>query len=140
MALNLDAMRAKLDKLNGKGEGAGNKNLFWRPEEGESNIRIVSTADGDPFKERFFHYGVGNQSFLCPKRNFGDDCPVCNFANQLWNEGTEESKKQAKEMITSVLKTIKMNFLKAMSISFSLMTRYPSLRLLKNHLRNLAMR
>ena len=99
MALNLDAMRAKLDKLNGKGEGAGNnKNLFWRPEEGESNIRIVSTADGDPFKERFFHYGVGNQSFLCPKRNFGDECPVCNFANQLWNEGTEESKKQAKEM------------------------------------------
>ena len=97
MALNLDAMKAKLDKLNGKGDGV-NKNRFWRPEEGESNIRIVSTPDGDPFKEKFFHYGVGNQSFLCPKRNFGDDCPVCNFANQLWNEGTEESKKQAKEM------------------------------------------
>ena len=96
MALNLDAMKAKLDKLNGKGEG-GKKN-FWRPEEGESNIRIVSTPDGDPFKERFFHYGVGGQSFLCPKRNFGDDCPVCNFANKLWNEGTEESKRQAKEM------------------------------------------
>ena len=96
MALNLEAMKAKLDKLNGKGDG-GKKN-FWRPEEGESNIRIVSTADGDPFKEKFFHYGIGGQSFLCPKRNFGDDCPACNFANQLWNEGTEESKKQAKEM------------------------------------------
>ena len=36
MALNLDAMKAKLDKLNGKGDG-GKKN-FWRPEEGESNI------------------------------------------------------------------------------------------------------
>ena len=96
MGLNLDAMKAKLDKLNGKGDG-GKKN-FWRPEDGESNIRIVSTPDGDPFKEKFFHYGIGGQSFLCPKRNFGDDCPVCNFANQLWNEGTEESKKQAKEM------------------------------------------
>ena len=95
MALNLDAMKAKLDKLNGKSEGKKN---FWRPEDGESNIRIVSTADGDPFKEKFFHYGIGGQSFLCPKRNFGDDCPACNFANQLWNEGTEESKKQAKEM------------------------------------------
>ena len=96
MALNLDAMKAKLDKLNGKGDG-GKKN-FWRPEEGESNIRIVSTPDGDPFKEKFFHYGIGGQSFLCPTRNFGDDCPACNFANKLWNEGTEESKRQAKEM------------------------------------------
>ena len=98
MALNLDAMKAKLDKLNGKGEGSGNRNLFWRPEEGESNIRIVSTPDGDPFKEKFFHYNVGTSGFLCPKRNFGDDCPVCNFANKLWNEGTEESKKQAKDL------------------------------------------
>lgn len=95
MALNLDAMKAKLDKLNGKGDGKKN---FWRPEDGESNIRIVSTKDGDPFKEKFFHYGVGGQSFLCPKRNFGDDCPVCNFANKLWNEGTEDSKKQAKDL------------------------------------------
>jgi hypothetical protein len=96
MALNLDAMRAKLDKLNGKGDGS--KNQFWRPEDGENNVRIVSTADGDPFKERFFHYNVGTSGFLCPKRNFGDDCPVCNFANQLWNEGTEESKRQAKDL------------------------------------------
>ena len=96
MALNLDAMKAKLDKLNGKGDGA--KKNFWRPEDGESNIRIVSTPDGDPFKEKFFHYGVGGQSFLCPKRNFGDDCPTCNFANKLWNEGTEDSKRQAKEL------------------------------------------
>ena len=96
MALNLDAMKAKLDKLNGKGDG-GKKN-FWRPEDGESNIRIVSTPDGDPFKERFFHYGVGGQSFLCPKRNFGDDCPVCNFGNKLWNEGTEDSKRMAKQL------------------------------------------
>ena len=58
------------------------RTAFWRPEDGESNIRIVSTPDGD-LKERFFHYGIGGQSFLCPKRNFGDDCPVCNFANQL---------------------------------------------------------
>ena len=100
MALNLDAMKAKLDKLNGKGDGKKN---FWRPEDGESNIRIVSTKDGDPFKEKYFHYGVGNQSFLCPKRNFGDDCPACNFGNKLWNEGTEDSKKHAKEMFAKQL-------------------------------------
>ena len=53
MALNLDAMKAKLDKLNGKGDG-NNRNLFWRPEDGESNIRIVSTPDGDPLRRSSF--------------------------------------------------------------------------------------
>ena len=96
MALNLDKMRQKLDTLNGKGDKKNN--AFWRPSEGENNIRILPTPDGDPFKEKFFHYGVGNQSFLCPKRNFGDECPVCSFASQLWDEGTEDSKKMAKDM------------------------------------------
>ena len=96
MALNLDLMKQKMNVLQGKNEGK--KNLFWRPQEGENNVRIVPTADGDPFKEKFFHYGVGEQSFLCPKRNFGDDCAVCNLANELWNEGTEESKQMAKQM------------------------------------------
>tara|TARA_B100000963_G_scaffold360512_1_gene391671 strand:- start:258 stop:1019 length:762 start_codon:yes stop_codon:yes gene_type:complete len=96
MALNLDLMKQKMASLTGKGDSK--KNNFWRPQEGENNIRIVPTADGDPFKEKFFHYGVGEQSFLCPKRNFGDACPVCDFANQLWNENTEESKQLAKGM------------------------------------------
>ena len=96
MALNLDLMKQKMASLSGKGDGK--KNNFWRPQDGENNIRIVPTADGDPFKEKFFHYGVGDQSFLCPKRNFGDKWPVCDFANQLWNEGTEESKQLAKGM------------------------------------------
>ena len=96
MALNLDLMKQKMSSLTGKGDGK--KNNFWRPQDGENNIRIVPTADGDPFKEKFFHYGVGEQSFLCPKRNFGDPCPVCDFGNKLWNEGTEESKQLAKGM------------------------------------------
>ena len=96
MALNLDLMKQKMASLSGKGDGK--KNNFWRPQDGENNIRIVPTADGDPFKEKYFHYGVGEQSFLCPKRNFGDSCPVCDFGNKLWNEGTEESKQLAKGM------------------------------------------
>tara|TARA_B100001094_G_C18130615_1_gene772026 strand:+ start:711 stop:1472 length:762 start_codon:yes stop_codon:yes gene_type:complete len=96
MALNLDLMKQKMNTLNGKGDSK--KNNFWRPEDGENNIRIVPTADGDPFKEKWFHYGVGNQSFMCPKRNFGDNCPVCDFGNKLWNENTEESKQMAKTM------------------------------------------
>ena len=96
MALNLDKMKAKLNTLTGKGDSS--KRVFWKPNDGESNIRIVPTADGDPFKEFFFHYNVAQGGFLCPKHNFGDDCPVCNFANKLWNEGTDDSKKMAKDL------------------------------------------
>ena len=95
MALNLDKMRAKLNKVT----GADRKNNdFWRPEEGENNVRIVPTPDGDPFKEFYFHYNVGTSGFLCPKKNYGDDCPVCNFANKLWTDSSEESRKMAKSL------------------------------------------
>jgi hypothetical protein len=95
MTLDLERMRAKLNSVTGKDKG---KNDFWRPQDGESEIRIVPTADGDPFKEYHFHYNLGPGGFLCPKRNYGDDCPVCNFANKLWNDGSEESRKQAKDL------------------------------------------
>ena len=75
MGINLDKMRAKLAAL--RGEGKGGDSVFWRPEDGDQDIRIVPTADGDPFKEMWFHYNVEKGGFLCPKRNFGDDCPVC---------------------------------------------------------------
>ena len=95
MALDIDRMRAKLNALQGKDS---TKNSFWRPEDGENNVRIVPTSDGDPFKEKWFHYNVTKGGFLCPKRNFGEPCSVCDFGNKLWNEGTEESKKLAKDM------------------------------------------
>ncbi|MDB4335887.1 hypothetical protein N9989_00280 [bacterium] len=95
MALNMERMKEKLNSLTGKGDS---KNAFWKPVDGESNIRIVPTADGDPFKEYHFHYNVAQGGFLCPKHNFGDECSVCNFASKLWNEGTDDSKKMAKDL------------------------------------------
>ena len=99
MGINLDAMRAKLSSLRGEGNSDSN---FWRPEDGDQTIRIVPTADGDPFKEMWFHYNVEKGGFLCPKRNFDDGCPVCEFASQLWREGVDNnddhSKKTAKSL------------------------------------------
>jgi len=97
MGIDLSKMREKLSSLNNK--GGNGKSAFWRPQDGEQSIRIVPTPDGDPFKEYFFHYNLGkNPGFLCPKRNFGDDCPVCNFVRTLYNEGDEESVKMAKKL------------------------------------------
>ncbi len=101
MAIDLDKMRAKLSALENRGKKEDS--AFWRPQDGEQTIRIVPTPDGDPFKEYWFHYNLGkNPGFLSPKRNFGEHCPVCEFASSLWREGVdnndEESKKLAKSL------------------------------------------
>ena len=101
MAINLDLMRKKLNtsKNNGKVED----NTKWRPSEGDQTVRILPTTDGDPFKEFHFHYNVGrNPGILCPKRNHGEECPICDFASKLWREGVENnddtSKREAKKL------------------------------------------
>jgi len=97
MGIDLKKMKAKLAALQNKG---GGKTNFWRPEEGTSySIRIVSTPDGDPFKEYWFHYEIGKGSILCPKKNHGEDCAICAFASKLYKEGTEESNKMAKKFL-----------------------------------------
>ena len=95
MGIDMKKMRERLGTLKNKGGASG----FWRPQDGEQTIRIVPTQDGDPFKDYWFHYNVGdNPGFLSPKRNFGEDCPLDSFVRQLWQEGTDDSKKMAKKL------------------------------------------
>lgn len=94
MSLNSELMKKKLAKAKGKGSSN-----FYKLDEGQSaTVRILPTEDGDPFKEYHFHYNVGSQSFLCPKRNYNEDCAVCDFANKLWNTGEEADKEAARQL------------------------------------------
>jgi len=103
MSINMELMRKKLASL--RGEGTKDASSPWfKPDEGDTDIRIVPTSDGDPLKEMFFHYNVGEHrgGILCPKRNYGEHCPICEFASSVWREGVdnndEESKKLAKSL------------------------------------------
>jgi hypothetical protein len=60
MAINMDLMRRKLAALRGDTKG-DTTSVWFKPEEGDTDIRIVPTNDGDPLKEMFFHYNVGNR-------------------------------------------------------------------------------
>ena len=103
MGINMELMRRKLATLRGENKGNGNS-VFFRPDDGDTDIRIVPAPDGDPLKEMFFHYNVGNHQggIMCPKRNFSERCPICDFASSLWREAAdnndEESKKLAKSL------------------------------------------
>lgn len=97
MAINIDKMKARKQALENRG---GKSSSFWRPQDGDQTIRIVPTADGDPFKDYWFHYNVGNNpGFLSPKKNFGEEDPLNDFVRKLFNEGTEESIKAAKNLM-----------------------------------------
>ena len=95
MAIDMSKMKSKLRAMN----RTSSSSSFWKPTDGgQHKVRILCTPDGDPFKEYFFHYRIGKQmSFLCPKKNFGDDCPVCNLVSELYNEGDESSVALAKK-------------------------------------------
>ena len=66
----MEKMRARQVSLKNNANGGSNK--FWRPQDGEQTIRIVCTPDGDPFRDYWFHYNVGDTpGFLSPKRKQG---------------------------------------------------------------------
>ena len=86
MALDLSKIKSRLDNVTTNNKAGGS---FWRPSDGSQVIRIVPTNDGDPFKDYFFHYNLGPDQrggLLCPKKNHGDECPICDFKDQLWKE------------------------------------------------------
>ena len=97
MGIDLDKMRNKYAKLNNKGGSTDDR--FWKPQVGTQTIRIVCPLDGDPFRDYLYHYRLGadnNVTFISP-RTFGKTDPIAEFGNQLWNEGTDESKEMARK-------------------------------------------
>tara|TARA_Y100001963_G_scaffold155487_1_gene246817 strand:- start:1422 stop:2177 length:756 start_codon:yes stop_codon:yes gene_type:complete len=100
MGIDMSKMKARREALQNRGAGGGNKEMFWRPQDGETTIRIVPTDDGDPFKDYWFHYNVGNNpGFLSPKKNFGEEDPLDNFVRSLFKEGSDDSIKMAKSLM-----------------------------------------
>ena len=103
MGINMELMRRKLATLRGENKGNGNS-VFFRPDDGDTDIRIVPAPDGDPLREMFFHYNVGNHQggIMCPKRNFGERCPICDFASSLWREAAENNDEESKKLAKSL--------------------------------------
>jgi|TARA_R110002051_G_scaffold95637_5_gene165580 hypothetical protein len=97
MAIDMSKMKKKLNKLNNKG---GNGARYFKMEIGNTyEIRILPTPDGDPFKQFFVHYRVGDSApFLSPKKNFNEDDALDRFVRKLYDEGSDESRNMAREL------------------------------------------
>jgi len=97
--MNINDLKNRLQQLNRRTSKA---NDIWKPKD-EHDIRLLPYKHGDdPLIERYFHYEIGdNQTILCPKMNFGDDCAVCEFCDKLkaWKdpEGNDKPERTRKE-------------------------------------------
>lgn len=95
MAINLDKMKEKLNELENKGGSGLN---FFKPTEGQEDvIRLLPADDGDPFVQKWMHYNVGKESFECPQKMYGEDCPVCGFVSKLWDEYNETQEDETRK-------------------------------------------
>ena len=98
MAIDFDAIRRKLNKLSGTNS---RQNTMWRPQEGEeTTIRLMSFPDNDgqPFKERWFYYNIGNNPGLLAPYQFGNPDPIQELINKLREEGSKESYELCKKL------------------------------------------
>lgn len=104
MALDLDAIRKRVDALNGKKQAFSNVKL-WKPTEGEHTIRILpwkeaDTKEGMPFIERQIYFGITKRPIVSP-RSFGKPDPIDDFIRKLYDEardGKPESKALADKL------------------------------------------
>ena len=98
MAIDLDAIRRKLNQLSGQNN---KKNVMWRPQEGEEHtVRLLSFPDNDgqPFKERWFYYNIGNNPGLLAPYQFNNPDPIQELINKLRDDGSKESYELAKKL------------------------------------------
>ena len=98
MAIDFDAIRRKLNKLSGQNS---RQNVMWRPQEGEEHtVRLISFPDNDgqPFKERWFYYNIGNNPGLLAPYQFSNPDPIQELITKLRDDGSKESYELAKKL------------------------------------------
>jgi len=94
--MDLNAIRNRLTKLQAT---TSTKDNFWKPEPGTQVVRIVPYTHNkdNPFIELFFHYSLGNKTYLSPA-SFGRPDPVEEFANKLKSTGNKDEWIQGKRL------------------------------------------
>ena len=99
MGMDLNAIKSRLSAMNTEGqkrEKVDPEKTFWRPTTGKHQIRIVPSAydPNYPFKELFFHYGIGKYPMLALS-NFGEQDPIVDFVQELKKTSDSDNWKMA---------------------------------------------
>lgn len=94
--MDIKALKERLASLN-RGGNKGDDSI-WKPKD-EHDVRLIQYKHGaDSFVPVYFHNEVGDvRQVVCPFKNFGKDCVICEFATKIgaWKD---ESGKDKPEM------------------------------------------
>ena len=102
MAINLDAIKAKLNQIQqsaNTGGGSKANDAMWKPPVGKSVIRVVPYAydKSNPFIELAFHYEIGKRTMVSPN-SFGRPDPIVEFSEKLKKTGDKDDWKLGKKI------------------------------------------
>lgn len=86
MAMNVNLIKQKLASLQTRG-GQGKSKIaesIWKAPIGKYQVRMLPAkwSKENPFKEVFFHYGIGNRTMISLV-NFGEKDPIVEFSESL---------------------------------------------------------
>lgn len=103
MAIDIEALKQKLKKMNDKGKGGQKKfkSDLWTPEIGSHFCRPIpwpagmDIGENAPFVERWFYYGLGKR-VVAPGLNQPD--PVRELRAELFSDRTDENLAVAKKL------------------------------------------
>lgn len=100
--MDLSALKSRLAALqNPRGGQKGElSKTLWSPAVGKHQVRIVPSAytKSNPFRELFFHYGIGNKNTMISLSNFGEKDPIVEFAQGLRKSSVKEDWQMAKKL------------------------------------------
>jgi hypothetical protein len=100
--MDLSSLKARLAALqNPRGAGRGElAKTLWAPSVGKHQVRIVPSAynKSNPFKELYFHYGIGNKNTMIALSNFGEKDPIVEFSQGLRKSSIKEDWQLAKKL------------------------------------------
>jgi len=98
MAIDFDAIRKKVAELSG--ERRRRSSFFWRPDVGEYTVRLLpfEDNDGQPFKERWFYYNIGDNPGILSPRQFSKPDPIQELIDKLRSDATPADFEMAKKL------------------------------------------
>lgn len=102
MAINLDAIRNKLQQMQQSNTGSGgskSSEFIWKPTVGKTQVRIVPYMfdKNNPFQELYFHYEIGKRTMVSPI-SFGRPDPIVEFSDKLKKSKDKDDFKLAKKI------------------------------------------
>lgn len=99
--MDLSQIKSKLSALQTRNTTRQNdlSKIIWKPSVGKHSIRMVPSKfdRANPFKEVFFHYGIGPKTMMS-LQNFGEKDPIVEFANELKKSNDQDSRALAKKL------------------------------------------